>query len=169
MGWGLDTLTCMSSSGYREMKCAACGWVHAAIPEHVARAEGGDYSRFLRCYRCGADTAQFVPAVDSDAPLGCTLQPCVVAARFARCASCHWPAYVVSADSARAQVASINAHAERLGEERRASLDSYLRCFKCGASSAHFVETILTEREHGLTIQPCITPWSVRDENAEGA
>lgn len=37
-----------------------------------------DYDRYLRCHRCGASTAQFLPAVESDARYGVTLQPCVI-------------------------------------------------------------------------------------------
>jgi DNA-directed RNA polymerase subunit RPC12/RpoP len=68
----------MTTQQYRELKCARCGWVHMAVPAQVARASGGDVERYLRCYRCGAPSEEFVPALADDAPTGCTLQPCVV-------------------------------------------------------------------------------------------
>lgn len=63
---------------YREMKCARCGWVHVAIPRAVAEESGGDIERYLHCFRCGRPTSQFVPAEPGDAPLGCTIQACVM-------------------------------------------------------------------------------------------
>jgi hypothetical protein len=36
------------------------------------------FDRCLRCLRCNADTATFVPAKESDAPLGVTIQPVVI-------------------------------------------------------------------------------------------
>lgn len=77
---------------YREYKCSKCGWVHAAIPleealEQVKSANewlaskyepmSGDIARYMRCFRCSAATADFVPAQPEDAPTGCTIQ-CVV-------------------------------------------------------------------------------------------
>lgn len=75
------------------VKCPACGWLHFEISAATARAEvaevnahlravgepeNASFDRYLRCFRCGADTAGFVPAQESDAPLGCTIQPAVV-------------------------------------------------------------------------------------------
>ena len=68
----------MSTQRYPEVKCPKCGWVHVAIPAQVARESGDDFERYLRCFRCGADSAGFVPAGEADAPLGATLQACVV-------------------------------------------------------------------------------------------
>lgn len=79
-----------------EMKCLTCGWVHVAIPRHHAeqwvldatpehrqdgRLASAAMHRYFRCYRCGATTDAFVPALPSDAPVGCTLQPVVVGQR----------------------------------------------------------------------------------------
>ncbi len=68
----------MTPQQYPEVKCSACGWVHVAIPLAVAKASSEDIERYMRCFRCGRPTSQFVPAEESDAPLGCTLQACVM-------------------------------------------------------------------------------------------
>jgi predicted phosphodiesterase len=78
-----------------QFKCPACGWVHCGISETDAaelvassnafleslddkqRADYGkpvSMARFLRCFRCGAPSADFVPAVKGDAPMLATLQ-----------------------------------------------------------------------------------------------
>lgn len=79
-----------------EVRCGKCGWVHVAIPLHHAEQEVLDANiehakagrpvvesigRYLRCYRCGAESAGFIAAGPSDAPAGSTLQPLVVAPR----------------------------------------------------------------------------------------
>ena len=78
---------------YKEYKCPKCGWVHAAIPLevaheqvqrandwHVSKGESqtADVARYLRCFRCGASTADFVPAQPGEAPTGSTIQGVVV-------------------------------------------------------------------------------------------
>lgn len=78
---------------YQEVKCKACGWVHIALPRPVAEASVAEaiaYSKargerptervsdYRKCFRCGQSTEQFVPALEADAPLGCTLQACVM-------------------------------------------------------------------------------------------
>lgn len=79
--------------GYKEYKCLKCGWVHAAIPLsaaqeqvrsvnswHASKGEPQteDLTRYTRCFRCGAPTADFVPALPDDAPIGSTIQGVVV-------------------------------------------------------------------------------------------
>lgn len=74
-------------------KCPACGWVHVAIPLEDAEAgvrSGNAYAaaqgepqkesidRYLKCFRCGADSSTFVPAKDRDVPAGSTIQSVVV-------------------------------------------------------------------------------------------
>lgn len=78
---------------YKEFKCTKCGWVHSAIPladaeAQVASANAYDASKgrpqtaslahYLRCFRCGAPTSDFVPANPNDAPTGSTIQGVVV-------------------------------------------------------------------------------------------
>jgi hypothetical protein len=78
---------------YKEYKCPRCGWVHAAIPLaaaqeqvqsvnvwHASKGEPltADVARYMRCFRCGAPTADFVPAQPGDAPTGSTIQGVVV-------------------------------------------------------------------------------------------
>lgn len=66
---------------YAEVKCAECGWVHAAISLDTAMANSESYeqlSRYFRCFRCNSPSAAFVPANPEDAPPGCSLQPVVV-------------------------------------------------------------------------------------------
>jgi rubredoxin len=78
---------------YKEYKCQKCGWVHAAIPLAQAQAQVQSVNawlagkqepqtetieRYLKCFRCGAPSAQFVPALLGDAPLGSTIQGVVV-------------------------------------------------------------------------------------------
>lgn len=80
-------------SEFKTMKCPACGWCHAAIP--LADAEksvrdGNAYQAskgepenvsidwYLKCFRCGAPTSNFVPAMPGDVPPLATLQPVVV-------------------------------------------------------------------------------------------
>jgi rubredoxin len=68
---------------FSEVKCPKCGWVHVAIPMDVARENSDtdeDLERYLKCFRCGAPTLGFVPALEGDAPMGCTLQAVVLTA-----------------------------------------------------------------------------------------
>ena len=74
------------------VKCPQCGWLHFTISERDARASvawalaqplshnvaRSPFERYLRCFSCGANTATFVPAVESDAPTGATLNPVVI-------------------------------------------------------------------------------------------
>ena len=79
--------------GYKAYKCPKCLWVHAAIPLanaqeqvqivnawHASKGEPQTETiqRYLRCFRCGAPTADFVPALSDDAPTGSTIQGVVV-------------------------------------------------------------------------------------------
>lgn len=66
---------------FPEVKCPKCGWVHVAIPIDVARENSDtddDMERYFKCFRCGAPTLGFVPALEGDAPMGCTLQAVVL-------------------------------------------------------------------------------------------
>ena len=68
---------------FPEVKCPKCGWVHVAIPMEVARENSDtdeDMGRYLKCFRCGEPTFDFVPALEGDAPVGCTLQAVVLTA-----------------------------------------------------------------------------------------
>lgn len=82
-----------STHSYPFAKCHVCGWLHVAVPAADARAETADtnagfeqagearrakYESFLHCSRCRADSAKFLPAAESDAPSGVTLQSVVV-------------------------------------------------------------------------------------------
>ena len=75
------------------VKCPACGWLHfevsavAALSElcgvnQMLAQEGSErkatFEAYLRCFRCGADSATFVPASESDAPSGVTIQAVVL-------------------------------------------------------------------------------------------
>lgn len=75
------------------VKCPNCGWLHFAVSEAEARAAVEDFNRtmvphytdkpakfnaYLICMRCGADSATFLPAVESDAPSGVTISAVVV-------------------------------------------------------------------------------------------
>lgn len=64
-------------TGYKEYKCAKCGWVHAAIPRTAVPADA-DLSSYQRCFNCGAPSSGFVLAGSHDAADGCSLQPVVV-------------------------------------------------------------------------------------------
>lgn len=68
---------------FPEVTCPKCGWVHVAIQMDVARANSDtdeDLERYLKCFRCGEPTFDFVPALEGDAPMGCTLQAVVLTA-----------------------------------------------------------------------------------------
>jgi len=68
---------------FSEFKCPKYGWVHVAIPMDVARANSDtdeDLERYLKCFRCGVPTLGFVPALEGDAPVGCTSQAVVLTA-----------------------------------------------------------------------------------------
>ena len=39
-----------------------------------------DLERYLKCFRCGEPTLDFVPALEGDAPMGCPLQTVVLTA-----------------------------------------------------------------------------------------
>ncbi len=83
-----------STHQYPFAKCGSCGWLHIAMPAAVAQKAVADfnaarerggwpdrpavYDRYLRCRHCGASTHQFLPALESDARHGITLQGCVV-------------------------------------------------------------------------------------------
>lgn len=75
------------------VKCRSCGWVHFAVSAECARAEVADanaelrsrgkpeaasFERYLCCFRCGQDSANFEPALDTDGPTGVTVQGVVV-------------------------------------------------------------------------------------------
>lgn len=74
------------------LKCPRCGWLHFAVSAESARQQVADANAHLRslgeperasldsymhCFHCGDDTACFLPAVESDAPSGVTIQPVV--------------------------------------------------------------------------------------------
>jgi hypothetical protein len=68
---------------FPEVKCPKCRWVHVAISMDVARENldtDEDIGRYLKCFQCGTPTLGFVPALEGDAPTGCTLQPVVLTA-----------------------------------------------------------------------------------------
>ena len=71
------------------VKCPNCGWVHAAISikeAHAAVNVANKYpatdetprratlAPYLRCFRCGRSSSQFVLAQPGDAPTGSTIQ-----------------------------------------------------------------------------------------------
>jgi hypothetical protein len=80
------------------VKCHLCGWLHFAVSAEHARAQVSsmvDYleglnaearasfgtpslAAYMRCFMCGADSAGFLCATETDAPLGATIQPVVV-------------------------------------------------------------------------------------------
>lgn len=68
---------------FSEVKYPKCGWVHVAIPMDAARENSEtheDLERYLKCFRCGEPTLDFVPALEGDAAIGCTLQAVVLTA-----------------------------------------------------------------------------------------
>lgn len=80
------------------VKCHRCDWLHFAVPVEYARAHVSSMlhyldtldvemrtsfgtpslSAYMRCFGCGADSADFLSATEADAPLGVTIQPVVV-------------------------------------------------------------------------------------------
>ena len=75
------------------VKCRSCGWVHFAVSSECACAEvayanahlrslgqpkSASFERYLCCFRCGRDGANFEPAFDTDGPSGVTVQGVVV-------------------------------------------------------------------------------------------
>jgi rubredoxin len=68
---------------FSEVKCSKCGWIHVAIPMDVARENSDtddDLEQYFNCFRCGEPTFDFVPALEGDAPMRCTLQAVVLTA-----------------------------------------------------------------------------------------
>lgn len=74
------------------VNCSRCGWLHVAVSAESARRQVADANAHLRnlgelervspdsymhCFRCGEDTADFRPAVESDTPSGVTIQSVV--------------------------------------------------------------------------------------------
>lgn len=76
------------------VKCPRCGWVHVAIARSEAEEQvlsvnlwlasshenspPASLDQYLHCFRCGAPSSNFVPALSGDAPSGATLQACVL-------------------------------------------------------------------------------------------
>ncbi len=73
---------------------------------------------------------------------------------YVRC-PCGWVHYAVPPASAQLEVAQFNTYAERAGLQEHSSLESYMRCVKCGADTARF-EAFVPEREPGFTMQPVV-------------
>ena len=70
-----------NSLPFTEMKCPACGWVHAAVPLSAVISDVGspeEFARLFRCFNCGCPTESFMPAQPEDSSEGCTLQVVVV-------------------------------------------------------------------------------------------
>jgi rubredoxin len=78
---------------HKSYKCPKCGWVHAAIPLasaqkqvqtvnewHVSKGEPAtqEIASYMHCFKCGAPTIDFVPALPGDVPFGTTIQAAVV-------------------------------------------------------------------------------------------
>lgn len=58
----------------KHVTCMQCGWVHIAVNQKQANAEGwGNVPK--ECFSCGAPHTQMCPAKEDDCPDGCTLQP----------------------------------------------------------------------------------------------
>ena len=75
------------------VKCPRCGWLHFMVSAESAMEQVNAvneafalqgvpqrafFDEYLHCFRCGTDTATFVPAGEDDAPLGATIQPVVI-------------------------------------------------------------------------------------------
>ena len=75
------------------VKCPTCGWLHFKISraealahvqevnetlEHADSSGKATLEAYLHCFRCGADSASFVLAQASNAPIGATIQAVVV-------------------------------------------------------------------------------------------
>lgn len=82
---------------HKQYKCHQCRWVHAAIPLSAAQAqvqavngwhaskrepETEDMASYMCCFKCGAPSANFVPAMPGDVPFGATIQGAVVPGVF---------------------------------------------------------------------------------------
>jgi rubredoxin len=59
--------------GNKKYKCRHCESGRAAIPRSVSALGGEVLEIYLHCPKCGASSADFVPAEAADAPEGCNL------------------------------------------------------------------------------------------------
>lgn len=74
------------------VKCPLCSWLHVAISPKECRQRvfrelispfghrfgRSLFAKYMACFRCGADSATFVPGRVEDAPAGVSLQPVVL-------------------------------------------------------------------------------------------
>lgn len=73
--------------------------------------------------------------------------------RFVRCVHCGQTHVSVPAEWARIRVEEYNRLSKQNGWGQTALYERYLRCSRCGASSATMVPTLQSRWESGLTIQ----------------
>lgn len=75
-----------------------------------------------------------------------------------KCPKCGWVHAAIPLSEATAQVASANEYCESQGPPQIASMERYLRCFRCGAPTTGFVPACPGDAPNGCTIQGIIVP-----------
>lgn len=75
-----------------------------------------------------------------------------------KCPSCDWVHAAIPFSEVAAQVASANEYARSRGMPQTASIDDYLRCFRCGAPTDGFVLAAPGDAPSGCTIQGVVVP-----------
>lgn len=75
---------------------------------------------------------------------------------YVKCPRCGWLHFAVGAESAMRQVQETNEAFQLQGIPERASFDSHLRCFRCGADSATFLSATEADAPSGVTIQAVV-------------
>ena len=80
------------------------------------------------------------------------------------CNACGWVAFGVTRESAVTSVMRFNDYFNRLSLEQQqayyngkgASLDSYMRCFRCGGNYTNFRDSKEGDCPYGVTLQPIL-------------
>lgn len=75
-----------------------------------------------------------------------------------KCPKCGWVHAAITLADAEAQIASANEYDKSQGRQQTASMDHYLRCFRCGAPTTGFVPAGPGDAPSGCTIQGIVVP-----------
>ena len=75
-----------------------------------------------------------------------------------KCPKCGWVHAAIPLADAKAQVASANEYFESEDRPQTASMDDYLRCFRCGAPTTGFLPSGPGDSPRICTLQGVVVP-----------